>query len=122
MRAEQSWMSQAVRTCASSAAAYEAALLLAVDAKLEQALIESCRARYTLLERLLVALGHDGADAGTLRAVLPKASASRSPYQCLNDALAAARRLDGQLTKLIERAGCYVWTGVVGAGDRACAP
>ena len=68
-----------MRTCATSAAAYEAALLLAVDAKLERVLIESCRARYTLLERLLVALGHDGADAGTLRAVLPEASASRSP-------------------------------------------
>ena len=111
----------AVRTCASSAAASEAALLLVVDAKLEQALIESCRTRYTLLERLLAALGHDGADAGTLRAVLPEASASRSPCQCLNDALAAARRLDGQLTQLVERAGCYVSTGVVGACDRACA-
>ena len=79
-----------------------------VDAKLKWALIESCRARYTLLERLLVALGHDGANAGTLRAVLPSASASRSPYQCLSDALAPAFKLDGQLTMLVERASCYV--------------
>ena len=93
-----------------------------VDAKLKWALIESCRARCTLLEWLLAALGHDGADAGTLRAVLPEASTSRSPYQCLNDALAAAHGLDGQLTKLVERAGCYVWTGVVGASDRVCTP
>jgi hypothetical protein len=121
MRADESWLSQAARTCARSAAAYEAALLMTVDANLERTLIELCRERYALLERLLIALGCCGAHAGVLRATLPQPSPAESPYRCTSDALGNARMLDGRLTALIQRTDFCASAGNLGGGMRVSA-
>jgi hypothetical protein len=121
MRGDRGWISQAVQACAGSAAAYEGALLLAVDAALERTLIECCRARYALLDGLLLLLGRDGADAQALRASLPKPPITNSGYRSLSDALAAASTLDRQLWGHISRLVDYGAVGALAARDRPCA-
>lgn len=108
MRGDGGWLGQAVCFCARSAAAYQAAFMLAGEAEVERQLLCHCRERYDLLERLLCRLGEAGVAPQRMRAMLSRAATAGARYHAAEDALDEARGTDGLLAAVLAGAGCQM--------------